>query len=52
MAQKNSSLEIVENETFSKEESVTFQSVVFYKESKKLIIEKGDMKNKKGKYRS
>jgi hypothetical protein len=36
----------------SEEESFSFQSVVFDKESKKLIIEKGDMKNKKGKYRS
>jgi hypothetical protein len=52
MAQQNSSLEIIENETFSEEESFTFQSVVFDKESKKLIIEKGDLKNKKGKSRS
>jgi hypothetical protein len=49
---QNSSLEIIENETFSEEESFTFQSIVFDKESKKLIIEKGDMKNKKGKSRS
>jgi hypothetical protein len=47
----NSSLEIIENETFNEEESFAFQSVVFDRESKKLIIEKGDMKNKKGKYR-
>jgi nucleoside-triphosphatase THEP1 len=40
------------NETFNEEESFTFQSVVFDKESKKLIIERGDQKNKKGKYRS
>jgi hypothetical protein len=46
---QNSSLEIIENETFSEEESFTFQNIVFDKESKKLIIEKGDMKNKKGK---
>jgi hypothetical protein len=51
VTQQNSSLEIVENETFSEEESFTFQSVVFDKESKKLIVEKGDKKNKKGKYR-
>jgi hypothetical protein len=52
MAHQNSSLEIVENDTFSEEESFTFQSTIFNKESKKLIIEKSDMKNKKGKYRS
>jgi hypothetical protein len=49
MAQQNSSLDIIENETFSEEDSFTFQSVVFYKESEKMIIEKGDHKNKKGK---
>ena len=52
MAQQNSSLEIVENETFSEEESFTFQNVIFDKESKKLIIEKGDQKNKRGKSRT
>ena len=46
---QNSSLEIIRNETFNEEESVSFQSIVFDRESKKLIIEKGDMKNKKGK---
>jgi hypothetical protein len=51
MAHQNSSLEIIENETFNEEESFVFQSVVFYKESKKLILKKGDMKKKKGKYR-
>jgi hypothetical protein len=48
----NSSLEIIENQTFNKEESVSFQSVVFDGESKKLIIEKGDVKNNKGKSHS
>jgi hypothetical protein len=48
-AHQNSSLEIIENETFNEEGSFTFQSTVFDKESKKLIIEKCDMKNKKGK---
>jgi hypothetical protein len=38
MAQKNDLLEVVGNETFSEEESFTFQSVVFYKESKKLFV--------------
>jgi hypothetical protein len=50
--QQNSLLEVVANETFSEEESFTFQSVIFYKESKKLIVERGDQKNKKGKSRS
>jgi hypothetical protein len=52
MAQQNSSIKIVANETFSEEESFTFQSVVFDKESKNLIIERGDQKNKKRKSRS
>jgi hypothetical protein len=34
MAQQNSLLEVFVNETFSEEESFTFQSVVFDKESK------------------
>jgi hypothetical protein len=45
-------LEFVANETFSEEESFSFQSVVFYKESKKLIVERSDQKNKKEKTRS
>jgi hypothetical protein len=49
-AHQNQSLEIVENEIFNEEESFVFQSVVFNNESKKLIIEKSDAKNKKGKY--
>jgi hypothetical protein len=36
--------------TLDEEEYFSFQSVVFYNESKKLIIEKKDVKNKKGKY--
>ena len=52
MAHHNPSLEIIENETFNEKESFTFHSVVFGKESKKLIIEKSDVKNKKGKSRS
>jgi hypothetical protein len=46
---QNQSLEIIENEIFDEEESFVFQSVVFDNESKKLIIEKSDVKNKKGK---
>jgi hypothetical protein len=49
MAHYNPSLEIIENETFNEEESFSFQSTVFDRESKKLIIEKGDINNKKGK---
>ena len=48
----NLSLEIVENEIFDEEESFVFQSVVFNNEYKKLIIEKSDVKNKKGKSHS
>jgi hypothetical protein len=51
-AHQNSSLEIIENETFNEEESFHFQSDVFDRESKKLIIQKGEMNNKKGKSRS
>jgi hypothetical protein len=43
MAHQNSSLEFFENETFSEEESFYFQSVVFDRESKKVIIGKCDM---------
>jgi hypothetical protein len=49
---QNPSLEIIENETFNEEESFYFQSVVFDRESKKLIIEKSDVKNKKVKSHS
>jgi hypothetical protein len=42
-------LEVVGNEIFSEEESFTIQSVVFYKDSKKLILERNDQRNKKGK---
>jgi hypothetical protein len=49
ITQPNSLLEVVANVTFSKEESFTFQSVIFDKESNKLIVERGDQKNKNGK---
>ena len=52
MAQQNSLLEVVANDTFSEEESFTFQSVVFDKDSKKLLVERSDQKNKKRKSRS
>jgi len=45
-------MEIVETEIFDDDESFIFQSIVFYNESKKLIIEKRDVRNKKGKSRS
>jgi hypothetical protein len=52
VTQQNVLLEFVANDIFSELESFTFQSVIFDKESKKLIVERGDQKNKKGKYRS
>jgi hypothetical protein len=52
VTQQNVLLEVVANEIFSEEESFTFQSLTFDKESKKLIVERGDQKNKRGKYRS
>jgi hypothetical protein len=52
MDNQNQSLEIVENEIFDEEESFVFQSLVFDNESKKLIILKSDVKNKKGKSHS
>jgi hypothetical protein len=48
-AHQNPSLEIIENETFDEEDSFLFQSIVFDNESKKLFIDKSDVKNKKGK---
>jgi hypothetical protein len=45
-------MDIVDTEIFYEDESFVFQSVVFESESKKLIIEKRDVKNKKRKYRS
>jgi hypothetical protein len=41
-------MDIVDIEIFDEDESFLFQSIVFY-ESKNLIIEKRDVKNKKGK---
>jgi hypothetical protein len=45
-------MEIIGTNTFDEEESFSFQSIVFYSESKNFIIEKIDVKNKKGKSRS
>jgi hypothetical protein len=45
-------MEIIEPGTFNLEDSFSFQSFVFYSESINLIIEKRDVKNKKGKYHS
>jgi hypothetical protein len=49
---QNPLMEIIGTETFDEEKSFAFQSVVFDSESKNLIIEKRDVKNKKGKSRS
>jgi hypothetical protein len=49
---QNPHMEIIGTETFDEEESFSFQSIVFYNESKNLIIEKRDVKNKKGKSHS
>ena len=45
-------MEIIGTDTLGEEESFSFQSIVFDNKSKKLVIEKTDVKNKKGKYRS
>jgi hypothetical protein len=45
-------MEIVETDIFDEDESFVFQSIVFYSESKNLIIEKRDVRNKKGKSHS
>jgi hypothetical protein len=42
-------MEIFVTENFNEGESFVFQSIVFDSQSKKLIIEKKDVKNKKGK---
>ena len=49
MAQQNYLLEVFGNATFSEEESFTFQRIVFDRESKNMIVERIDQKNKKGK---
>jgi hypothetical protein len=49
---QNPRMEIIETETFDEQESFAFQSIVFNGNSKKLIIEKRDVTNKKGKSRS
>jgi hypothetical protein len=45
-------MEIIGIDTLDEEESFAFQSIIFYSESKKLIIEKRDVNNKKGKSHS
>ena len=49
---QNPLMEIIGTETFDEEESFSFQSVVFDNKSKIFIIEKRDVKNKKGKSHS
>jgi hypothetical protein len=51
-APHNPGMEIIGIDTLDEEESFAFQSVVFDSESKKLIIENKDVKNKKGTSRS
>jgi hypothetical protein len=45
-------MDIANTKFFYEDESFVFQSVVFYSESKKIIIEKRDVNNKKGKSHS
>jgi hypothetical protein len=47
MIHHNPLMKIVETEIFYEDESFVFQSVVFYSESKNLIIEKRDLRNNK-----
>ena len=49
---QNPQIEIIGTETFDEEYSFAFQNAIFDSESKNLIIEKRDVKNKKGKSRS
>jgi hypothetical protein len=44
-------MDIADTESFEEDESFIFQSIVFYNESKNLIIDKRDVKNKKEKSR-
>jgi hypothetical protein len=50
--QHTCSMDMVDTEFFYEDESFVFQSAAFETESKKLIIEKRDVKNKKRKDRS
>jgi hypothetical protein len=45
-------MDISDTKNFNEDESFVFQSIVFDSQSKKLIIEKKNVKNKKGKSRS
>jgi hypothetical protein len=51
-APHNTEMEIIGTNTLDEEYSFSFQSTVFDNEPKKLVIEKRDVKNKKGKSRS
>jgi hypothetical protein len=48
----SSAVEIAETEIFDEDESFVFQSVVFYSQSKSMVIEKRDVTNRKGKSRT
>jgi hypothetical protein len=52
MMHHSSIMEITKTDIFYEDESFVFQSVVFDSQSKILIIEKRDVRNKKGKSRS
>jgi hypothetical protein len=48
----SSAMEIAETDNFDKDESFVFQSDVFDRQSKNIVIEKRDVTNRKGKYRT
>jgi hypothetical protein len=47
-AHQNFQMEIIETENFDEEESFSFQSVAFDRESKNLVIEKRDVRIRRG----
>jgi hypothetical protein len=49
VVQQNIALEVIRNESFIEYESFIIQSIVYYKDSKKLVLEINDQRNKKGK---
>jgi len=48
----SSMVEITKTEFFYEDESFVFQSIVFYSQSKIMVIEKRDVTNRNGKYRT
>jgi hypothetical protein len=47
-----SAMEIIETNIFYEDESFVFHSIVFDNQSKNMVIEKRDVTNRKGKYRT